>query len=57
MAGDHAEHLKQMFDNLWKYQMNLNPLKYAFGVKSGKFLGFMVDQHGIESNPKKIMVL
>ena len=57
MAGDHAEHLKQMFNNLWKYQMNLNPLKYAFGVKSGKFLGFMVDQCGIESNPKKIMVL
>ena len=43
MAGDHAEHLKQMFNILQKYQMKLNSLKCAFGVKLGKFLGFMVN--------------
>ena len=32
MAGDHAEHLKQKFIILQKYQMKLNPLKCAFGV-------------------------
>ena len=37
--------------------MKLNPLKYAFGVKSVKFLGFMVNQQGIKANPKKIKVL
>ena len=37
--------------------MKLNLLKCAFGVRSGKFLGFMVNQHGIEANPKKIRVL
>ena len=47
MAGDHAEHLKQMFNILWKYQMKLNPLKCAFGVGSRKFLGFMVNKRGI----------
>ena len=31
MAGDHAKHLKQMFNILWKYQMKLNFLKCAFG--------------------------
>ena len=30
--------------------MKLNPLKCAFGVNSGKFLGFMVIKRGIEVN-------
>ena len=55
VVGDHAEHLKQMFNILQKYQMKLNLLKCVFG--SRKFLGFMVNQHGIEANPEKINVL
>ena len=35
MAGDHVEHLRQMFTILRKYQMKLNPLKCDFGVGSG----------------------
>jgi hypothetical protein len=34
--------------------MKLNPTKCAFGVSSGKFLGFMVSQRGIEVNPEKV---
>jgi ribonuclease HI len=34
--------------------MKLNPMKCAFGVSSGKFLGFMVSQRGIEANPEKV---
>jgi hypothetical protein len=34
--------------------MKLNPTKCAFGVSSGKFLGFMVSQRGIEANPEKV---
>ena len=37
--------------------MKLNPVKCAFGVSSGKFLGFMVSQQGIETNPKKIRAI
>ena len=40
--------------------MKLNLLKCAFGVESGKFLGFMVNmvnQHGIEANTEKIKAL
>ena len=35
----------------------LNPLKCAFGVGSGKFMGFMVNQRGMEANLEKIRVL
>ena len=37
--------------------MKLNPLNCAFGVRSGKFLGFTVNQRGIEANPEKIKAL
>ena len=46
-----------MFEILRKYQIKLNTLKCAFGVGSGKFLGFMVNHRGIEANPEKIKVL
>ena len=37
--------------------MKLNPNKCAFGVSSGKFLGFMVSHKGIEVNPDKIQTI
>ena len=37
--------------------MKLNPSKCAFGVASGKFLGFMVSQRGIEANLNKIQAI
>ena len=37
--------------------MKLNPRKCAFGVASGKFLGFMVSQRGIEANPEKVRAI
>ena len=37
--------------------MKLNPLKCAFGVSAGKFLGFMVTQRGIEENPKQLKAI
>src|SRR5215469_501891 len=33
--------------------MRLNPKKCAFGVRAGKFLGFMLTERGIEANPDK----
>ncbi|KAL5739319.1 hypothetical protein ACOSP7_028233 [Xanthoceras sorbifolium] len=43
-----------MFQVLKRYKMKLKPLKCAFRVASGKFLGLMVNQRGIEANPTKI---
>ena len=37
--------------------MKLNPSKCAFGVSSGKFLGFMVSYRGIVTNPDKIQAI
>ena len=37
--------------------MKLNPSKCAFGVTTGKFLGFMVSQRGKEVNPKKVRTI
>ncbi|KAK8928779.1 hypothetical protein KSP39_PZI017670 [Platanthera zijinensis] len=51
---DHLEDLEKCFRILRQYGMRLNPSKCAFGVTSGKFLGFMVTQRGIEANPKKL---
>ena len=34
--------------------MKLNPAKCAFGVSAGKFLGFIVNNRGIEANLDKI---
>ena len=53
----HLEDLQETFEMLKRYKMKLNPSKCAFGVSSGKFLGFMVSQRGIEANPDKIQAI
>ena len=45
--------LQETFANLRKINLKLNPEKCIFGVPSGKLLGFLVSQHGIEANPDK----
>ena len=57
VTSDHIAHLADMFKILKTYRMKLNPLKWAFGVAFGKFLGFMVNQWGIEANLEKIQAL
>ena len=50
----HITHLAEAFQVLRSYNMKLNPAKCAFGVSTGKFLGFIVNNRGIEANPNKI---
>ena len=49
--------LEETFGTLRSYNMKLNPSKCTFGVTTGKFLGFMVSQRGIEANPDKIRAI
>ncbi|XP_022857676.1 uncharacterized protein LOC111378680 [Olea europaea var. sylvestris] len=56
-AEDYITHLNSTFQILRRYRMRLNPLKCAFGIASGKFLGYMVNQQGIDANPEKIEAL
>ena len=53
----HISHLSEAFQILRNYNMKLNPAKYAFRVSAGKFLGFIVNHRGIETNPDKIKVV
>ena len=50
----HIAHLSEAFQILREYSMKLNPAKCAFGVSPEKFLGFIVNNRGIEENPDKI---
>uniref|UniRef100_A0A2N9GB75 Uncharacterized protein n=1 Tax=Fagus sylvatica TaxID=28930 RepID=A0A2N9GB75_FAGSY len=44
-------------ERLKKYQLRLNPNKCAFGVTSGKLLGFIVSGRGIEIDPAKVQAI
>ena len=50
----HITHLVEAFLILKEYNMKLNPAKCAFGVSVEKFLGFIVNNRGIEVNLDKI---
>ncbi|MCQ7691381.1 reverse transcriptase domain-containing protein, partial [Salmonella enterica] len=56
-AGTHLADLAEAFATLRKFGMRLNPTKCAFGVTSGKFLGFIVHQRGIDANPEKVQAI
>ncbi|XP_073119762.1 uncharacterized protein [Henckelia pumila] len=56
-ASNHLEDLEECFSILRKYRMKLNPDKCTFGVRGGKFLGYMVSERGIEANPEKIKAI
>ena len=43
-----------MFNHLRKYQRKMNSRKCAFGMTSGKFLGFIVRHRGIEIDQSEI---
>ncbi|GMP49154.1 hypothetical protein CsSME_00016227 [Camellia sinensis var. sinensis] len=51
---DHLRDLEKVFKRCQKFKMRMNPLKCAFGVTAGKFLGFLVHRHGIEADDDKV---
>jgi hypothetical protein len=46
--------LRKAFDKMCRYGLKMNPRKCAFGVSAGKFLGFIIHEHGIEIDPDRI---
>jgi hypothetical protein len=46
--------LRKAFDKMRRYGLKMNPRKCAFGVSAGKFLGFIIREHGIEIDPNRI---
>ncbi|CAL8168132.1 unnamed protein product [Prunus armeniaca] len=55
--ADHIENLAEAFILLRKYNMKLNSSKCTFGVSSGRFLGYLVTQRGIEAHPNQIKAI
>jgi hypothetical protein len=37
-----------------RYGLKMNPPKCVFGVSAGKFLGYIIHEHGIETDPTNI---
>jgi hypothetical protein len=51
---EHMTDLKLSLERMKKHGLLMKPLKCTFGVTSGRFLGFIVHEHGIQIDPKKI---
>ena len=49
----HFQILEQVFERCMRYKLRMNPMKCAFGVSAGKFLGFLVHHRGISVDPVK----
>ena len=45
--------LKQVFERCRNYKLRMNLMKCAFGVSTGKFLGFLIHHRGISVDPAK----
>jgi hypothetical protein len=52
--SNHLADLRLTLERMRRYGLKMNPLKYAFGVSAGKFLGFIIHEHGIEIDSTKI---
>ncbi|XP_050251425.1 uncharacterized protein LOC126698319 [Quercus robur] len=53
----HARTLRKVFERCHHYKLCTDPLKCAFGVTAGKFLGFLVHQKGIDVDPLKVKAI
>ena len=51
---EHLDHLQKLFDRLKEYKLRLNSNKCTFGVMSGKLMGFIVSDKGIQVDPAKV---
>ncbi|KAA3477697.1 reverse transcriptase [Gossypium australe] len=54
---EHIQVLRKLFLRLRKFQLKLNPTKYTFGARSGKLLGFVVSEKGIEIDSDKVRAI
>jgi hypothetical protein len=41
-------------ERMHRYVLKMNPLKFVFSVSAGKFLVFIIHEHGIEIDPTKV---
>ena len=51
--ADHLAALQRFFERIKQFRLRLNPKKCTFGVTSGKLLGHIVSERGIELIQKR----
>ena len=56
-SRDHIRDADEVFEIFQTFKMKLNPLKCAFGVSFGQFLGHVVRKHGIEPSLTQMRTL
>ncbi|XP_021986992.1 uncharacterized protein LOC110883583 [Helianthus annuus] len=49
--------IQKTFNTLPSVSIKLNPAKCSFGMKEGKFLGFIVTKDGFKVNPEKVQAI
>ena len=54
---EHFYVLKKVFERCRVFKLRMNPLKCAFGVSFGKFLGFLVHNRGIDVDLTKVTAI
>ena len=57
VVSEHLGDLRVIFEILRSYRLHLNASKCSFGVRLGKFLGYMVTHKGIEVNLDQIKAI
>ena len=57
LVSEHIMDLTNIFEILREHRLHLNTSKCSFGVRSGKFLGYMVTHRGIEVNSDQIKAI
>lgn len=55
--ANHFDDLQAIFNRLSMFKVKLNPMKCAFGVSEGKFLGYVITRKGIEANTDQIKAI
>jgi hypothetical protein len=51
---NHLADLRLALERMHRYGLKMNSLKCVFIMSTGKFLGFIIHEHGIEIDPTKI---
>jgi hypothetical protein len=51
---EHCFHLRKVFVKFRMFGFSLNPKKYLFSMKEGKFLGHIVSAKGVRINPSRV---
>ena len=54
---DHLQHLQRVFNTLWQHRLYANLDECSFGMTRVKYLGYIMDEHGVHAYPSKIQAI